>query len=149
MEDDDVAQCLATVDRGDRLVDFFERVARGDQLVELQPPLLVELDQLRDVGLDVRGAHFRPQDSLGVVGEEQDVELRLHAQRWHPHEDDGAAPSDQSIRLIGGILRAHCDECEVGAAPIGQDFDSLAQVDLRRVEGVGGAKGSRGFQFVF
>src|SRR3990172_12028233 len=94
-EDDDIAQGFAPVDRGDGLVDPLQGIARGDQLVEFQASLLVEIDDHGNVETRAGGAHLRPQHLLAVIGEVARIERRGHAGRRHPDEHQGTAAPHQ------------------------------------------------------
>ena len=49
LENDDVTHHLSLLDRRNCLVDLFQPIPLADQLVELEPTLLVELHELRNI----------------------------------------------------------------------------------------------------
>ena len=92
-------------DVGDRLVDLLERIAGGDQLVQLQPSFLVERHQLRDVDLDPRRAHLAAEDALPVVGDRARVDRGQHARGRHADDHHRARPAQQQRALLDGARR--------------------------------------------
>src|SRR5215470_3595637 len=79
--DDHSADVLAVEQVGVTLVDLIERVALGDQLVELEPARLVHAEQLRDVVHGVAGAEQAALHGLLVQREDRAGELHGHLVR--------------------------------------------------------------------
>ena len=63
IEDDHVSQRLAAFHAGDGLVDLFDGVTVGDQLVELEPTLFVVVHQLRHVDPQSSRTHLAAEHS--------------------------------------------------------------------------------------
>ena len=60
VEHDDAAGDLAAAHRREALVDLVERVGPAHQLVDLEAPVEVEIDELREVDIGVHGAVLVP-----------------------------------------------------------------------------------------
>src|SRR5580704_12752480 len=91
-EGKDATGQFAVVEVVEHRLELLERIRRRHQFVEHELARLVQLDDLRDVGVrpDRAGptTHDPPVD-MGQPGEE-DAELRLG--RWHAEDDDVASP---------------------------------------------------------
>src|SRR5690606_6939959 len=85
---------VAVVHVLDGATDVAERVRPGDQLVELEAPGQVQLDEQRDVLVRAAGAVAAPHDRLVVV-HAADQEAGLGAELGHAEDDGGAAPVEQ------------------------------------------------------
>ncbi|MNN58723.1 hypothetical protein D3C81_1737870 [compost metagenome] len=81
----------------------------GNQLVELQATLHVEVDQVRHVHRETVGAHQRALDPALV---QQRVGVQFDLQPWLDHADHGggAAALEHAERLLGGPLEADAFE---------------------------------------
>ncbi len=130
----------------DRLVDLLERVASGDQLVELEPPAPVEIDEGGHRDPEPRGAHVAAQDPLSVAGEVDGDDAEGGAGGRQADDDEGAASAEEAESLLDRLGRADRDEDVVGAAPSREGAHLRRRVARRGIEGVGGAEGGRGLE---
>ena len=119
-EHDDVPERLAPLHRDDRLVDPLERVAGGDELVELEAALAVARHQARHVHAEPGRAHVAAEEPEPVAGEVPDRDRRGGAGRRHAHQHDRPAAPDERERLAHRRRAAHRHEDVVGAPAAGQ-----------------------------
>src|SRR5262245_17109487 len=82
VEDDDIAERLAALHRCDGFVDSLERVTSGDELVEFEDALLVEIDEAGNVFANARAAHLRAEDALVVGRNGAGIDVDRDAGRW-------------------------------------------------------------------
>src|SRR5581483_11838021 len=121
-EEDDRAERVAPLCRGERLVDLLERKPPGDELGELQPPLAVELDEARYVELRSRRAHLAAEDPDRAVRDRLRVD-RDGRPRRQPDEDDCSRSCDEEKRLLDRARGAGRDEDVVEPASARQLAD--------------------------
>ena len=57
-EYDHIAQGPAILDGSDGVIDILQRISTGNQLIQLQAPLLIQIHQHGDVDGDTGGAHL-------------------------------------------------------------------------------------------
>src|SRR5688572_28628656 len=131
IEHEDGAGHLAGLHRPERLVDVLEPAAARDHLVELEPPLAVELDVARHVDLEPVAAHAAALHLL-LAKESRTVELDLLPDR--DHTDDGGRSSwPEAVEcLLRGFFEPDGFECIVHARPR-ELPDGLDRIGLRRV----------------
>src|SRR3954451_3623085 len=102
------------------LVDVLELVLLGDELVELEPAVLVELQQFRDGGARAARAEHGAQDLLVEQRqlEQAHVDLRLLPGR-NRGGDDGSALARQRHRRLDEVTREHArrEDDRIGHAP--------------------------------
>ena len=111
---------------------------RDDHVVEVEPPLQVEIDVPRHVDAEAIRAHQRALDSplgeqLGAV----DFDLLPH--RDHPDDGRGAARRERVEALLGGLLEPDRLERVIDAA-VGQLLDRLDRIGRRRIDRMGRAE---------
>src|SRR5689334_10278924 len=121
------------------LVDLIERVALGDQLVELEAAGLVHAEQLRDVVDRVAGAEQAALDRLLVQREHGAGELARDLVRvGQPRDHRGAALAD---RLHGGGDDLLVDDVDGDDRLVGADAAGELLGQLQRLLGGGDAVG--------
>ena len=102
-EHDDVAQSLSTDDGGHALVDLVQRVAAGDQLVELEPPAPVQREQVRDVDVPDQASWLQRVADAPEAEQEQlllDL-LRTHAAAVLGHGSPELIEVEHSLLELG------------------------------------------------
>src|SRR5262245_52844253 len=89
-EDDYVAQSVAALGGGDRVVDPIQRIATRDKLVELERSRAVVLDELRNVVMNTGAAHLGAENALIVRRDAARIDLDRDPRRGNPHQHYGA-----------------------------------------------------------
>src|SRR3990172_5746970 len=141
VEHQDGARDLARLHGAEGLVHVLQAAAHRDHLVQLQAPLVVELDVARDVHLEPVGAHAAALD-LPLPQEAGAVKLNLHADGYHADDRRRAAGAQAVEALLRRLLQPDRLERVVDAARrhVADRPDGLAR---RGVDDVGGAQLAR------
>src|SRR4051795_243709 len=139
-EDDHRPQHLAAVHLLEGLLDVLEGDGLGDELVEREAALQVQVDEHREVAggqaVAVPGGLDRPAPAEDLDRRQLDLHVRRRdADHHHPAgQVAGVEGLLEHLRVADRVDR------DVGAEPAGERLDCLDRVGLRRVDGVGGAE---------
>src|SRR5690348_16398646 len=87
---DQIADNRAGAQRGEAFVDLLELELPGDEVIEFELALQVELDETRHVDAEAIGAHEGALD-LTLPEEVWAMQLDLGADRYHPNNGGRAA----------------------------------------------------------
>ena len=116
----------------ERRLDVAEADLLGDERVEVEPPLLVEVDEHREVA---RGQAVAVPAGLEGPSAAEDVDQRdvghLHVRRRHADQDDGAGQVAGVERLLPRLGTTHRVDHDVGAVAVGQRLDRRHRVACR------------------
>src|SRR5690242_12492905 len=140
--DYDAADVLAGQQVVVALVDFFQRVGPGDDLVELEVAGLVQPEDLGDVGGRIAVAEQAALDRLAEQGQDRpgDRDGRDLQLVQAGHHDRAALADGVEAGLHDlGRHEVHGEDGRVGALPAGHVGDGRLRL-LRRGERVGGAE---------
>src|SRR5271163_983019 len=135
LEIDNRARHLARLHRAERFVHVFELVMLADHVVEVKPPLQIEIDVLRHVDAEAIGTHVAALQ-LALGEEHVAIELDLLPDRNHADDGRGAARLHRVESLFGGDLEPNRFKGIVDAATASQLFDFLDRVARGRVHRV-------------
>ncbi len=130
------AQHGAVVHLGERRLDVTEPDRLGDEGVEVEAPLPVEVDEHREVA---RGQAVAVPAGLQRPAATEDLDHRqghLLVGRRDADEDDAAGEVARVERLLVGLRPADRLDDDVRAEPAGQLADPLDDVLAARVDGV-------------
>src|SRR5215472_11537547 len=143
VEDDDAASHLAPAHRREALVDLVELPGAADELVDLEPPLEVEVHQLREIEVRADGAVHRALECLLLERHRVGRDGRAHAHGRHADDDGGAAGPNGVEDLQRGRLAADGVERVVGAAAAREGAHLVDDLVAGGVDRVGGAEVAR------
>src|ERR1019366_2797698 len=96
------ARDLARLHRAEGLVDVLELAALADHIVEVEPPLLIELDEPWHVDTEAVGAHEATLDAL-LEQQREAVDVHLLPERHHPDDGGSAAGCERLVGLLGRL----------------------------------------------
>src|SRR3954454_2348945 len=109
VEDDDTSRDFARLQCLEGVVHIFERNARRNELVQLEPALQIHLHENRHVDAKAVRPHARPLDAL-LAHQLFGRQLEHRSDRDHADDRRGPAQAQHGERLLGGDLHANCLE---------------------------------------
>src|SRR5215467_9920362 len=126
-EGDDPAQDAAGLDVRVPLVDLIERVCLGDQLIQLQDAVAVEVQHLGNLGAGTFRSVEAALDLLVHHGQHEQVDVGLRLGDWrHGCDDAGAALGRERERRLEQVAAHHAEGADDRVAHLapGQCADS-------------------------
>src|SRR5579863_10461899 len=122
------ARYLSGLHRAKRLVHVLEFSAPRDHTVEVEPSLLVELDDARHVDAEAVRSHEASLDAL-LEQQRETVDFDLLPKRNHPDNGRDTAGGDRFVGLLGRRLKPDSFERVIDAAA-GQRANLLDRIAL-------------------
>ena len=147
VEDDDAAAVFALFEVVEGLVDFVERVAALDDVVDFDTAGDVHVDERLEGAMGAGGAVVAADQRLLLAHHVHQIDRAAVFHRRDPHYDGRAALAGGVERLVGGFGGAEGVEGEIDAA-VGELAHCRRGVHVARVDGVGCAEAAGELQLV-